>query len=228
MHSLVEICDYLDNIGQYKVADNITEVMCRLAAMPRNWLNQNQSVYDKYMTKFKNTNVTPYNGNQYARNQYNNLYGNGTQNLMNMFKAYPKSKPKPSYNIKRIPQQARQYTDYFTEASKETGYPVPLLLSLAFAESSFNATVQSPVGAYGLMQLYPANAQQRKYPRYNILGGARKLKSYHDKFGNLKAGLAAYNWGPGNMSKVGGDYTKAPQSVQDFVNKVINGQKKYA
>lgn len=96
---------------------------------------------------------------------------------------------------------------------KDADLPVPasLALSIARRESEFNASVGSPVGALGLMQLMPATAEEvsrqigEPYsknrltadPPYNARLGAAYLRNLADEFGYSPVMMAAgYNAGP--------------------------------
>ncbi len=89
--------------------------------------------------------------------------------------------------------------------------PASLALSIARRESEFNATVGSPVGALGLMQLMPATAEEvageigLPYSKsrltedweYNATLGSRYLANLQDMFGPSPVMIAAgYNAGP--------------------------------
>lgn len=79
------------------------------------------------------------------------------------------------------------------------------LVWLAEVESGFNPGARSPVGAVGLYQLMPATAEwlglqlrpadQRLSPDHNARAAARYLRYLHDKFGDWRLTLAAYNAG---------------------------------
>lgn len=83
----------------------------------------------------------------------------------------------------------------------------PLLVhSVIQVESAYNKYAVSPKGAMGMMQLMPATARSLGVknpfdPRENIEAGVRYLKQLQDTFGDLRYALAAYNAGPGAVSK---------------------------
>ena len=91
-----------------------------------------------------------------------------------------------------------------------------LIASVIRVESSGNPDAVSPVGAIGLMQIMPETgrhiAKQMKMkdfsedklynPEINIRMGSFYLRQLLDRFkGNKKAAIAAYNWGPGHISR---------------------------
>ena len=86
------------------------------------------------------------------------------------------------------------------------------LVWLAEVESAFDRRAQSPVGAVGLFQLMPATAKrfglslwpfdQRFQPEPSATASAQYLKFLHDKFGNWRLALAAYNAGEGTVQKL--------------------------
>ena len=89
------------------------------------------------------------------------------------------------------------------------GLPVGLLDSLIVRESRYRLIAQSPKGALGLTQLMPRTAadlhvRDRLDPVANIEGGARYLRSMLDHFRSVPLALAAYNAGPGAVTRAGG------------------------
>jgi len=95
--------------------------------------------------------------------------------------------------------------------------PEPALIhAIIRQESQFDAGVESPSGALGLMQLMPATAKGvaaklkiKKHstdlltadPRYNVTLGSAYLASLVDQFGgSYVMAIAAYNAGPGRVN----------------------------
>ncbi|MBB3545306.1 MULTISPECIES: lytic transglycosylase domain-containing protein [unclassified Rhizobium] len=83
------------------------------------------------------------------------------------------------------------------------------LLALVYQESRFNPCARSAAGATGLAQLMPETAAALGVDinniEENLRGGARYYKDQLQGFGgNVNLALAAYNSGPGNVSKYGG------------------------
>lgn len=101
------------------------------------------------------------------------------------------------------------YEPLIREAEVRYRLPPGLMQALVWAESRFNPMAISPAGAAGLAQLMPATARElgvrnRYHPRQNIDGGARYLRLMLDRFGDVHLALAAYNAGPGAVTRAGG------------------------
>jgi hypothetical protein len=97
-------------------------------------------------------------------------------------------------------------TDPF-DIAREEGIDPDLMLRVIQQESSGNPNAQSEKGAFGYMQLMPGTAKElgvdRMDPVQNMRGGARYLRRQLDEFRTVPLALAAYNAGPGNVSKYG-------------------------
>ena len=87
-----------------------------------------------------------------------------------------------------------------------------LMQALIWQESRFQVGARSTKAAYGLTQIIPDTAKYLDiYPEYyddpylQVTGGARYFAEQLDRFnGNIIYALAAYNAGPGNVSKYNG------------------------
>jgi len=110
-------------------------------------------------------------------------------------------------------------------AARETGLAPELLLAVMVQESSGRPDAVSPRGATGLMQLMPETAREVGVtdaldPAQNIKGGARYLAKLRERFaGDLELVLAAYNAGPGNVTRAGNAVPPFPET-RDYVQKV--------
>jgi soluble lytic murein transglycosylase-like protein len=101
------------------------------------------------------------------------------------------------------------YMGAIAEAERRYGLPPNLLRALIWAESRFNPMAVSPAGAAGLAQLMPATARElgvrnRHDPIASIDGGARYLRDMLKRFDAVHLALAAYNAGPGAVSRARG------------------------
>ena len=101
------------------------------------------------------------------------------------------------------------YEPLIRQAEVRYQLPPRLLQALVWRESRFDPMAISSAGAAGLAQLMPATARElgvgnRHDPGQSIDGGARYLRQMLDRFGAIHLALAAYNAGPGAVSRAGG------------------------
>lgn len=129
--------------------------------------------------------------------------------LERLFQSVQRSQPAPQpqpvttgRSSVAIPSSLRPY---FESASRATGVPIGLLAAMARVESGFRPNAVSPAGAIGLMQLMPATAKGLGVnpwdPAENVMGGARYIADQLRRFGDIRLALAAYNAGPGRVSR---------------------------
>ncbi len=127
-------------------------------------------------------------------------------------------------SYKHLSQQARIYQNPIKIYSQIYNVDAELIHAIIRQESCFNEGAHSRVGAIGLMQLMPQTALGLRIndpwnPEHNIQGGikyiAQMLKTFN---GDSKLAIAAYNAGPGNVSKYGG--VPPFKETQNYVKKV--------
>ncbi len=112
----------------------------------------------------------------------------------------------------------------FAQATATYGLPPGLLQAVATVESGMSSQAVSPAGAEGLMQLMPSTAAAAGVnpldPAQAIPAAAKILSGYLADFGSLPLALAAYNAGPGAVTRYGG-IPPYPQT-QAYVSKVLS------
>jgi len=124
-----------------------------------------------------------------------------------------------------------RYDAEIQAASTKYGVDPALLKGLIKQESGFDPTARSTAGAVGLTQLMPATAAglgvtDPTDPAQSIDGGARYLREQLDRFGNDAAkALAAYNAGPGAVTRFGGVPPYA--ETQNYVRTVLANADRY-
>jgi soluble lytic murein transglycosylase-like protein len=126
-------------------------------------------------------------------------------------------------SLGRVPA-GTPYADLFTKAGLRNGVDPALLAAVARQESGYNPRAVSPAGAQGLMQLMPATARGLGVsdpfdPAQAIDGAARMLHDLIGRFGHVDLALAAYNAGPGAVTRYGG-IPPYPET-QNYVHSVL-------
>ncbi|MCZ2830281.1 transglycosylase SLT domain-containing protein [Modestobacter sp. VKM Ac-2986] len=122
------------------------------------------------------------------------------------------------------------YADLFASAGARHGVSPALLAAVAKTESGFDSSAVSPAGARGLMQFMPATAKSLGVdagdPASSIDGAARYLSSLTQQFGSTELALAAYNAGPGAVSRAGG--VPPYGETKSYVQKVTDTAKAWS
>lgn len=123
-----------------------------------------------------------------------------------------------------ITDAVARFASQFAAAESEFALPAGLLAAVAHTESGGNTQAVSPAGAQGLMQFMPTTAAGMGVadpldPHQAIPGAAKLLSQNLDRFdGSVDLALAAYNAGPGAVSKYGG--IPPYQETQNYVRKI--------
>jgi len=113
---------------------------------------------------------------------------------------------------------SRELAEQIYDSAIEAGIDPDIAFGLVRAESSFQNSATSYVGAVGLTQLMPATARwlergitnsELRNPTTNLRIGFRYLKQLVEKYnGDTDLALVAYNRGPGTVDRIlerGGD-----------------------
>lgn len=123
-----------------------------------------------------------------------------------------------------LPSRGQEWAPAIKEAAERNGLDPKLLAAVVWSESAFNPEAVSSAGAIGLGQLMPGTAAELGVdptdPEQNLDGSARYLAAQINRFGRNDLGLAAYNAGPGRVSRAGG----IPQiaETQAYVHVVLD------
>lgn len=131
----------------------------------------------------------------------------------------------------RMMAKAKEFEPHIRAAADRYGLPPELIAGVIWQESRGNPRAVSHCGAMGLMQLMPATAASLGVNNafdaaQNIDGGAKYLRQMLDKFsGRVDFAVAAYNAGPGNVSKHGG--IPPFRETQEYVPKVLGFANSY-
>lgn len=118
--------------------------------------------------------------------------------------------PNSNVNWHTTPLFLKPFRKEISTAATEFDVDPALVRAVIHAESDFNPRALSPKGAQGLMQLMPATArelgvQDAGIAAENIRGGVKYLAGLLQRFhGNVKLATAAYNAGPGAVTRFGG------------------------
>lgn len=122
-----------------------------------------------------------------------------------------------------LAQAPTAYQSLFLGAQAKYGVSAQLLAAVAKQESNFNPRAVSPAGARGLMQIMPGTARglgvNPNDPTQAVDGAARLLRDHLRKFGSTELALAAYNAGPGAVSKYQGVPPYA--ETRNYVRKIM-------
>lgn len=114
------------------------------------------------------------------------------------------------YSGKTLERKAKRFNKTINRAARKHGVSSDFIKAVITVETCFRPNARGTSGEKGLMQLMPATA--RRYgvkngynSRQNIDGGTRYLKHLLKRYGGNKGyAAAAYNGGPGAVSRISG------------------------
>lgn len=131
--------------------------------------------------------------------------------------------PTPSPTISPLPPAVVQW--YAQRGARASGLDPQLVRAVIDAESGGDPKAVSVAGAVGLMQLMPQTAHDcgidsRYDALANVRCGAMTLSYLVRRYG-VEIGVAAYNFGAGNVVAVGAHFSKTPVQTQAYVRDVL-------
>ena len=136
----------------------------------------------------------------------------------------PDSRPSnPSQEAQRPAEPTREsICKVLSEAAEENDLPTPLFKRLIWQESRFRSNVVSPVGAKGIAQFMPGTAAERGLknpfdPFQALPASAAFLRDLVEQFGNFGLAAAAYNGGPGRVSRWLAGKGGLPKETRNYV-----------
>jgi len=142
----------------------------------------------------------------------------------------PENRRAGSSNMNPLLKEAGPYLSIISDAAAINDVKKSLILAVIKVESGFDPWAVSRQGAMGLMQLMPMTAMDLGVenpfdPEENIHGGVAYLSYCIRKFNDVKLALAAYNAGPGLVSKL--NQIPSFKETRDFVQDVLRHKTDY-
>ncbi len=137
-----------------------------------------------------------------------------------------------SVSWEKVVLNTRSFGPEIQRAAVANGVDEALIRAIIHAESAYQSDAVSPKGAQGLMQLMPQTAKMLQVsdpfnPAKNIDGGARYLSDLLQQFnGDITLAAAAYNAGPGAVTKYGG--VPPYEETREYVRRVNILNKRYS
>jgi hypothetical protein len=126
------------------------------------------------------------------------------------------------------------------QVAEAEAFSLPMLLALAYTESRYNPNARSKAGALGMFQFMPATwAEISKRagvgdrpatdPRASAVAAIYYLRRLAKRWdGDPELALASYNWGSGNVARVGADKAKWPTETYWHVTHTMERARRWA
>lgn len=130
-------------------------------------------------------------------------------------------------DLKKMPLNKNRYGDLISRVAERHQMDPRLIHAVIQAESAYNPSAVSPMGAVGMMQLMPDTAKRygvsdRYDVEQNIEAGTRYLKDLLALFGaDIKLAVAGFNAGEGAVIKYNRTIPPYPET-QHYVQQVLS------
>jgi soluble lytic murein transglycosylase-like protein len=137
-----------------------------------------------------------------------------------------------SRNTGLIREEVQVLARTLVEEARRHRLDLALVMAVMHVESRFYNFAISPAGAIGLMQILPSTGEELARregipwqgpqtlldPATNVRLGTAYLRELSDRYrGDLRAALAAYNWGPGHVDRRLNEGVELPAEYPDLV-----------
>lgn len=204
------------------------EVLANMVGVPR--IGKALGIYDQNVDRVSIPNmpslvdkVTPY-----FKGQYYKL--SDPQYLEQLKAADAKrekaavTKPKGTAQVESMKVLTPEVKNYFTTLEQQNGIPQGVLAAIMYQESKGKPGLTSGAGAKGYFQFMGDTATQYGV-KVNDLnseaqGAAKFIGDLYRKYdGDMTKVLAGYNWGQGNVDRLGMD--KAPKETKNYIPQVL-------
>jgi hypothetical protein len=128
-----------------------------------------------------------------------------------------------SGTVHRIPLD--EFCDVIISSARANDLPIVFFTNLIWQESRFNPNSISRAGAQGVAQFMPetaaANGLDNPFNPFQALpASARLLRQLHEQFGNVGLAAAAYNAGPGRVTKWLSKRASLPRETRAYVSTI--------
>ena len=125
-----------------------------------------------------------------------------------------------SGSVHRIPLD--EFCDVLISSARANDLPIVFFTNLIWQESRFNPNSVSRAGAQGVAQFMPetaaANGLDNPFnPFQAVPASAHLLRQLHEQFGNVGLAAAAYNAGPGRVTKWLSKRGSLPRETRAYV-----------